>query len=140
MRSTLRPLSALLTGVLLIGALATVPSLAQKAALPASTAAAWQQKLDPGTRMLYNAATAAGKRGTPLRAAASNLFSTFTSSSTPAVGASERVVWLADCDLQPTPCVLKATTAANKQARSSSRSAASQDILGNSLWIGPERG
>ena len=56
----LRPLSALLTAVLLIGALATVPTLAQKAALPASTAAAWQQKLDPGTRMLYHAAGVPG--------------------------------------------------------------------------------
>ena len=64
----LRSIRALVTAVLLIGALATVPALAQKAALPASTAAAWQQKLDPGTRMLYNAATAASKRGTPLRA------------------------------------------------------------------------
>ncbi len=52
----LRPIRALLTAVLLIGTLAAVPALAQKAALPASTAAAWQQKLDPGTRMLYNAA------------------------------------------------------------------------------------
>ena len=64
----LRPIRALLTAVLLIGTLAAVPALAQKAALPASTAAAWQQKLDPGTRMLYNAAAAAGKRGAPLRA------------------------------------------------------------------------